>query len=146
MKRLLWTAALCVFALAGCDSLRERLGMPTSAKPEVDVVNGVPTVDPEPLTFHRERNVMIKWTLKAGLPFVFVDADGIRIDGEDVPGQPRNPRQTEIVDCRVVAGGKQFQCLNKNSLPGRHEYKYTVRLKGTDGRIIEKDPSIVNAQ
>jgi hypothetical protein len=143
MKRVLLATALCAFALSGCDTLRRWMGMPSNDKPTVTIVNGLPSVDPEPLEFPRHRrNVTIVWHLDdATARFV---SDGIRIDGEVVPGRPPDPRQTEVVDCRVVGNGSKFQCKNKNSRPGT--YKYTIRVRLADGRVVEKDPSIVNMQ
>ena len=144
MKRVLLAAALCALALSGCDTLRERLGMGTNQKPVVSVVNGRISVDPDPLTFTRQHGtVTIIWRLDDA-SLTFVPDSGIRIDGEVIPGRPLDRRQTEVVDCRVVGDGKQFQCLNKNSRKGT--YKYTVRIRRADGTVIEQDPSIVNAQ
>lgn len=143
MKRVLLAAALCAVVLSGCDTLRRWMGMPTNDKPSVTIVNGLPSVDPDPLEFRNHQgNVTIVWHLEDSTArFV---SDGIRIDGEEVPGRPRDPRQTEIVDCRVVGDGRKFQCQNKNSRPGK--YKYTIRVRLADGRVVEKDPSIVNMQ
>lgn len=114
--------------------------MAANDKPVVTVKNGQIDVVPEPLKFTREqRNVNIIWRLDTP-GFVFV-ADGIRIDGEQVAGGLRRD-QNEIVECRVVANGRQFMCLNKNTRPGT--YKYTIRLQGPDGRVIERDPTIFN--
>ena len=107
-------------------------------KPVVRVVNGQPTVDPDPLQFPvHQRNVTIVWRLEAP-GFVFT-ADGIRIDGEETAAGLRP--QTEIVDGRLTANGQQFVWLNKNTRPGK--YKYTIRLQGPGG-VVEKDPSIIN--
>lgn len=144
MKRLLLAAVLCLAALSGCDTFRGFLGMATHDKPTVHVVNNQITVEPDPLRFSRDqRNVTIIWRLEDGSPFTFA-TDGIRIDGEVKPGMPPDPRQTEIVEGRRTADGRQFVFLNRNSRPGT--YKYTVRLVGPGGQTIEKDPSIVNMQ
>jgi hypothetical protein len=115
--------------------------MPKPDRPIVRVIDGLPAVDPEPLRFARsERNVTIIWRLEDASDYLFTD-DGIRIDGEELPdGVMRN--QSEIVDGKRTAGGRQFVWLNRNSRPGK--YKYTVRLQSRDGRVIEKDPSIIN--
>lgn len=142
MKRVLVTAALTALALSGCQLLREKLGMPTSERPAVSVVNGQIVVDPEPLTFRpHQRNVTIIWRVQD--PFQFDRDRGITIDGEVAPGRPPDPRQTEIINCRPGANGKQFMCLNKNAVPGK-TYKYTVRLIGPNGSRFERDPFIVN--
>lgn len=113
--------------------------MPTSDKPVVRVVNGRPTVDPDPLQFRPDqRNVLIVWRLEDSPGFKFT-ADGIRIDGEQTAAGLRP--QAEIVDGRLTANGQQFIWLNKNSRPGT--YKYTIRLEGPGG-VVEKDPSIIN--
>lgn len=142
MKRVLLATALCALALSGCDTLRERLGMGTNQKPVVSLISGQISVDPEPLKFARDqRNVTIIWRLDDA-SLRFVPDSGVRIDAEVTPGRPPDPRQQEVVDCRVVGDGRQFQCLNKNSRPGT--YKYTVRVRRSDGTVVEKDPSIVN--
>lgn len=113
--------------------------MPDNDKPVVRVVNGQPTVDPDPLKFPpHKRNVTIVWRIENSPGFEFT-TDGIHIEGEETAAGLRP--QTEIVDGRVTANGQQFVWLNKNSRPGK--YKYTVRLKGPAG-VVEKDPSIVN--
>ncbi len=107
-------------------------------KPVVRVVNGRPTVDPDPLKFPtHQRNVTIVWRLEA-TGFTFT-ADGIRIDGEETATGLRP--QAEIVDGRLTANGQQFVWLNKNTRPGK--YKYTIRLEGPGG-VVETDPSIIN--
>ena len=112
--------------------------MPAHDKPVVRVVNGKPTVDPDPLNFPRgQQNVTIVWRLEA--PGFTFTADGIRIDGEETAAGLRP--QTEIVDGRLTANGQQFVWLNKNTRAGK--YKYTIRLQGPGG-VVEKDPSIIN--
>ena len=113
--------------------------MPANDKPVVRVINGQPTVDPDPLRFRTDqRNVMIVWRLEDSPGFKFT-GDGIRIDGEETASglQPQN----EIVEGRLTANGEQFVWLNKNTRPGK--YKYTIRLEGPGG-VIENDPSIFN--
>lgn len=113
--------------------------MSSSDKPVVRVINGQPTVDPDPLRFRADqRNVLIVWRLEDSPGFKFT-ADGIRIDGEETATGLRP--QAEIVDGRLTANGEQFVWLNKNSRAGK--YKYTIRLQGPGG-IVEKDPSIFN--
>jgi hypothetical protein len=115
--------------------------MPKPDRPIVRVVDGLPSVDPEPLRFGRsERNVVITWRLDEASDYLFA-ADGVRIDGEELPDGGLR-KQDEIVDGKRTAGGRQFVWLNRNSRPGK--YKYTVRLQSPDGRVIEKDPSIIN--
>lgn len=112
--------------------------MAANDRPVVRIVNGKPVVEPDPLRFPaNQRNVVITWELDDP-NFVFT-ADGIRIDGEDTP-QGLRP-QAEIVDGKLVPGGKRFIWMNKNSRPGR--YKYTIRVQGPGG-VRENDPSIVN--
>lgn len=113
--------------------------MPAHDKPVVRVVNGRPTVDPNPLEFRRSQpNVTIVWRLEDSPGFTFT-VDGIRIDGEETATglQP----QDEIVEGRRTANGEQFVWRNKNSRPGT--YKYTIRLEGPGG-VIEQDPTIIN--
>lgn len=113
--------------------------MPAHDKPVVRVVNGQPTVDPEPLTFRKEqRNVTIVWKLEDSPGFTFTE-DGIGIDGE-VTATGLQP-QDEIVEGRRTANGEQFVWRNKNSRPGT--YKYTIRLQGPDG-VVKRDPTIIN--
>lgn len=112
--------------------------MPANDKPVVRVINGQPTVEPDPLRFQvHPQNFMIIWRLEAP-GFKFTE-DGIRIDGEETPTGLRP--QDEFLDGHVTANGEQFVWLNKNSRPGK--YKYTIRLRGPGG-VIEKDPSIFN--
>ncbi len=135
MKRVLLAAALCVLALAGCDTFRGWMGMPTNDKPVVKVINGQISVSPDPLEFARgRRDVVIIWTLDdSATGFRFADADGIRVE------KP----QREFDNARVIGNGRQFQVINRNTMPGT--YKYTINLIGPNGRVA-LDPTIVNME
>lgn len=150
MKRVLWLAAFCALALAGCDVLRGAFGMATDDRPVVSLVNGRISVDPPTLHFRNSRGATpIRWKLAAPPGARFAD-DGIVIEGEVTDGSrevrpnlPLNRQQREVVDCRIQAGGQEFMCLNRNTRPG--VYKYTVNLIAPDGtRLPPLDPMLVN--
>jgi hypothetical protein len=145
MKRVLLAAALCALALSACDTLRARLEMPTNEKPVVNVVNGVISVDPDPLRFRRDHGaVVIIWEIAASEQIRFAD-DGITIDGEFVDGQLRKGPSDEFVEFKKLGDGRKFQVRNKNSRKG--SYKYTVKLLGPGDRPLPPfDPAIVNME
>lgn len=133
MKRFLFALLIVGLGLVG----RGVLAQP-SDRPEVTVLNGEIRVQPDPLRFEPgRRNVHINWRLPNDSPHRFAE-NGIVIDREVT--NRSGGQQTEVIDCRVTADGKQFSCLNKNTRPG--VYKYTIRLMG----LPPKDPSIVNMQ
>jgi hypothetical protein len=122
-----------------------------------------PQVSPNPLTFGKDqKNVTIAWRLPQGSKLRFAAKDGIVIDGEvtgnfhpnpdarlyggkvssgNTSGMVPDPRQTEIVDCKVGKDGLEFTCLNKHTRPGI--FKYTIKL--TDGKTeFVRDPDILN--
>ena len=150
MKRVLWLAALCVLALSGCDSLRGAFGMPTNDRPVVLLANGQISVDPPTLNFRNSQGAIpVRWKLDAPAGAKFAD-NGIVFEGEVTDGTREvrrnlslNRQQTEIVDCRIQPGGREFMCLNRNTRPG--VYKYTVNLIAPDGtRLPPLDPMLVN--
>ena len=123
--------------------------MPTHENPVVSVTNNHISVDPDPLMFTRPGNVQITWTLHpsaVAAGFRFTDA-GIRIDGEKVPGGPPvpTPESRGQFERPEVLGpaGDRYRLQFKNNRAGRHEYKYTIVLKGPSGEISQ-DPAIIN--
>lgn len=138
---------------------------PTSENPQVEfdpARDTAPIVRPNPLAFTRDqRNITITWHLPAGSKVRFDPKEGIKIDGEitrSLLGNTNNepaargkaaavssvepdPKQNEIVECRVAAEGLEFKCLNRHTRPGI--YKYTIKL--TDGKqLYIRDPEIAN--
>lgn len=156
-KSVLIAAALAALVLGGCAHHQERHGryLPPLDKritPQVNVVDGKINAPFVLYFFSREKNVSITWQLPKDSKYRFPE-NGIVIEGaltEQVLRQPReglaaavplDTRQTEI-ECQKQKGGLQFTCLNKNSKPGI--YKYTIRVVDEKGKVLERDPYIMN--
>jgi hypothetical protein len=105
-------------------------------RPVVKVTNGEISVSPDPIEFARgRRDVVIIWSLDdSAAGFRFEDTGGIRVE---------DPKR-EFDGGRVIANGRQFQLINRNTVPGR--YKYTINLIAPDGSRRSKDPTIVNQE
>lgn len=130
--------------LGGCASQHARYH--GSARPVVDVSgDGVKAVRPEPLRFRQGQGaVVIIWRLGAdGYSFA---PNGIVIDGElDRPrGKLKSRDQNEIVDCRPLAEGRQFQCIYRNTRPGA--FKYSVNVLRDGKALAPFDPEITNME
>lgn len=140
MKKLL-AGVVVMLLLGGCAA--QQAGR-APERPLVDVAgDAVQRVAPDPLRFRQGKGaVVITWALSAdGYSF---PANGITIDGElDRPkGKLKGRDQDQVVDCKPVANGRQFQCLYRNSRPGA--FKYTVRVL-RDGKALPPfDPEITN--
>ncbi len=97
-------------------------------------------VQPDPIEVKRARGaVVIRWELPPDANYSF-DPNGIEINGERVGGQLRP--QNQIGNCG--GGPKHMTCSNANSRKGT--FKYTVRLRDANGRLVEHDPFIVNQE
>ena len=140
MKRVL-AVMLVAGMVAGCSS------MPSDNQPVVKVAKGVASVAPDPIRIMTGVKAPITWQIDESAPgYRFAD-DGIVIAGElqndymgvrmDAPAKP----QSEIVNCRKTADGRQFQCDNKNTRMG--VYKYLMKLLGPDGKAVAPVESLV---
>ena len=140
MNKRWWTGCVAALLLGGCAAQQQR----GPERPVVEVSgDAVQRVVPDPLRFRQGQGaVVITWRLGAdGYAF---PANGITVDGElDRPkGQIKSRDQNEVVDCKPVANGRQFQCLYKNSRPGA--FKYTVRVLRGGQALPPFDPEITN--
>lgn len=141
MKKLVAMIVAATLLVGGC-SLFSRGGKPEA--PQVTVKNGQITVDPEPLRFKvGGAPVDIVWKVEGNLRFA---QNGIVIDGEvEKVGAPPNPRQDQIVECRLLGdSGQQFTCKNQRSRKGI--FKYTVRLVQDGKPLPPHDPGIMNLE
>jgi hypothetical protein len=131
--------------------------------------SGLPTirVSPRTLIFSPDqKHVEIIWTIPkaqaGGKQFTFVPGTGIDFRGElkfkvERVGGSRDakaaaaasagdltfldPKQDQITNCEILAGGLQFRCLNRNMRPGL--FKYAVQVTdGKDSFVI--DPLLEN--
>lgn len=147
MKRLLSAAAICSLALLGCATPTPKEGtMATRENPVVSIVNGREIrVTPDPLQFPNDRRpVTITWTLDASASaFQFKNEQGVHVEKEVRKDKTEVAPDPEELKCKVVAGGRQFKCVNRNSRAGT--YKYSIRLMGPGGELF-LDPLIVNAE
>jgi hypothetical protein len=123
--------------------------MATDENPVVNVVNGVASVQPDPLRFRRDRGaVVITWEVAAGSLFRFKRIQpgrpgGIHIDSESGrPGRDAAHIDAEFHGGNVIADGRKFQLVNRNSRAG--SYKYSVRLIGPGNVELTLDPAIIN--
>jgi hypothetical protein len=96
--------------------------MATNEHPVVSIVNGVASVQPDSLRFRRDqRAVVITWEIAAGSPFRFKRDEpgrpgGIHIDGESGrPGRDAQHIDAEFHGRRVIADGRKFQIINRDS-------------------------------
>jgi hypothetical protein len=146
-KHLIALAGLALL-LGGCAGPHPHHPGPMrgAERPVVEVAaDGVKAVRPDPLRFRQGQGAaVIIWRLGAdGYSF---PANGIVIDGElDRPrGKLRSRDQNEIIDCKPLANGRQFQCIYRNSRPGA--FKYTVNVL-RDGKALPPfDPEITNME
>ena len=146
MKRL-FLATLIALGLSGCAQFNRWFDLPSNQTPVVVVSGGeVKAVNPDPLRFSKDQGqVTIYWQAPGG--YRFAAKGGIFVDGELVGGAGGRPApQDEIVGCAPSnADRTEFSCVNKNSRPGTHTYKYTVNLETADGKPLKPfDPSIIN--
>lgn len=143
MNKHLIAAASLALLLGGCAS-HHHGPMRGPERPVVEVGgDSVKAVSPDPLRFRVGQGAaVITWRLGAdGYAFA---ANGIVIDGElDRPGGKLKSReQNEIIDCRPLANGRQFQCINRNTRAGA--FKYTVRVLRDGKALAPFDPEIMN--
>lgn len=125
--------------------------MASDQNPVVNVVSGSASVQPDPLRFRRDqRAVVITWEIAAGSPFRFKRAEpgrpgGIHIDSESgKPGRDAQHIDAEFHGGQVIADGRRFQIVNRNSRAGT--YKYSVRLVGPGNVELTLDPAIINME
>lgn len=134
--------------LAGCSHHGHRpdhgAGQPRphQAVAELKVDGGKVQVSPELLYFSARRGpATITWTLPADSPFNFVKEGAIVIKAVEV-GLTNAPRPEDVFKCSLGDKGKSYRCENRVTRPG--VYKYTIRLQGANGQVIERDPPIIN--
>ena len=131
MKRYL---LFCAAALA-CHGAQAQ---PITA--QVTLTGTTITVQPDPIEVKRARGaVVIRWELPPNVNYSF-DPQGIVVEGQQVGNQLRP--QDQIGGCG--GGPRHVTCTNANSRRGT--FKYTVRLLDANGRLIERDPLIVNQE
>jgi hypothetical protein len=137
MKKIIFVG-LIALGLAACEAIHDRdvdhRASLDSKKPQVNFRDGqYIVVDQEPLVFTPdEKNVIITWDLPKTGGYRFGE-NGIRF---------REDAAKEIVDCKPVADGLKFQCLNVHSHPGR--YKYTITVEKDRKPLPPEDPSTSN--
>lgn len=127
---------LALTASAGLLSGAGAQAPPVTA--QVTLTGTTINVQPETIRIERARGaVVIRWELPRNVNYRF-DPQGIVIDGEQVGGWLRP--QDQIVNCG--GGPTHINCSNRNTRKG--SFKYTIRLRDENQRLIEKDPLIVN--
>lgn len=141
MRRTILAAPVIALALVACSS------MPSSNQPVVKVVGGTVTVAPDPIRIMTGDIAPIVWQIDPSSPGVRFADDGIVVAGElpleymgeqmNAPTKPQN----EVVNCRRLPDGRQFQCDNKNTRLG--VYKYTIRVVTSDGKTLPPYDSLV---
>ena len=140
MKRV-FAVLVAALMVAACSSI------PANNQPVVKVEKGVVSVAPDPIRIMSGVVAPITWRIDESAPgYRFAD-DGVVISGElpndymgvrmDAPAKP----QSEVVNCRRTADGRQFQCDNKNTRMG--VYKYRIKLLGPDGKVVAPLESLV---
>lgn len=149
-KKLLLGAAAVALLASGCRTV-ERVTLPLRSNPQVKVANGQISV-PTLFFYGDEGEVKVRWRAGSGVRFPPPNRDlpaPIVIEGEITEKQFRQGDskflplvpQNEIVDCKFESADV-FVCTNKNTRPGL--YKYTINVLGSDGKLISRDPPIVN--
>lgn len=143
MSRQLFAGLAIALLLGGCAAQQGGRG---NDRPLVEVAGDVvQRVVPDPLRFRQGQGaVVITWRLGAdGYSF---PANGITVDGElERPkGKLKSRDQDQVVDCKPVANGRQFQCIYRNSRPGT--FKYTVRVLRNGQPLAPFDPEITNME
>ncbi len=120
-KRLLLAALLC-------GGLAQAQAQTTERVIQVEVVGGKIQVPESTVLVGREVG-SIRWALAgAGLTF---PANGIVIDAN------------AFQNCRVLAQGRQFQCVRKGYVAGQ-QYKYDVNVNQGGTPLPTLDPFIQN--
>jgi hypothetical protein len=136
-----FAVTLIAMMVAGCSTV------PPNNQPVVKVAKGVASVTPDPIRIMSGVKAPITWQIdESATRYRFAD-DGVVVAGElqndymgvkmDAPAKP----QSEIVNCRRSADGRQFQCDNKNTRMGI--YKYLIKLLGPDGKAVAPLESLV---
>lgn len=147
-QRVLFTLALAGL-LAGCGHHHGKHPDHGSGQPKpgptvasVQVEGTRVQVSPELLYFSAKRGpATIEWTLPADSPYRFADKGAVTIQSVEV-GLTDAPRPEAVFKCAMGDKGKSYRCENRVSRPG--VYKYTLRLQGPNGQVIERDPPIIN--
>ena len=141
MRRTILAAPITALALVACTS------MPGNNQPMVKMAGGTVTVEPDPIRIIRGITAPIIWQIDPSSPDVRFADNGVVVAGElpyDYTGErmnmPTKP-QNELVNCRRLGDGRQFQCDNKEHADGT--YKYTLRVVTSDGKPLAPFQSIV---
>lgn len=153
MKRSAWiVAALSALVLAGCAHKLSGRDLPTfeeRTRPQVTVVDGRIRAPFVLYFFQGEREVTITWTLPSDSIYRF-PKNGIEFEGELIENViradgksalPLDARQKEI-ECAPQNGGLTFTCKNHNTRAGI--YKYTIRVVDERGKVLTRDPYVMN--
>lgn len=159
-------AALAVLVLSGCaiqiqQQEKQRVGSCPLACNRAEPRQPVVSIDPKGgiglnssvLAFETGRGpYTITWRLDdSAKGYRFDPKAGIVIEGRLLDEMLRSGErkavllgaQDQIGDCRLAdERGTSFTCVNRASSPGI--FKYTIRLIDGQGRVVEKDPPILN--
>lgn len=123
--RLHWTVFFCMVAAQGA------VAQSSDKVVEVQVVNGVITVSPDPAVMSKQQN-RILWRLNsAGFSF---PANGIVIHAGG----------SEYGDCGPLGNSTTAFVCKKLRHIDRREYKYDVNLRSPGGQALNLDPVIRN--
>jgi len=123
--RLQWTVLFCMLAAQGA------VAQSSDRVVDVQVVDGVITVSPDPAPVSRQQN-RVRWQLStAGFSF---PANGIVVQAGG----------SEYGDCGPLGNSSTVYVCKKLRHVDRKEYKYDVNLRGPGGQALNLDPVIRN--
>lgn len=123
--RFHWTVFFCMVAAQGA------LAQPSDRVVDVQVVDGVITVSPDPAPVSKQQN-RIRWQLST--PAFSFPADGIVIQAGG----------SEYGDCGLLGSSSTVYVRKKLRHIDRKDYKYDVKLRGPGGQTLNLDPIIQN--
>lgn len=141
MKKAILVAAVSAIALAACQSMSFKYGVPDPNMPRVFVQNdAVVVVDQEPIyVVQRDQNTIV-WRLDPNGPFVFPRDEKQHPGIEFVPFGDR-PRLNASC-ARGKDDPRAYSCTYARAPKGKYFYRITATKD--DERFVASDPTVMN--
>jgi hypothetical protein len=141
MKKTIVVAVLSVMALAGCQAMKFKHGVPDPLMPRVFVQNdAVIVVDQEPIyVVQRDQNTIV-WRLDPNGAYMF-SRDEKQHPGIEFVAQGDRPKLNAAC-ARVADDPRAYSCTYARAPKGKYFYKITATRD--DARFVTSDPTLMN--
>jgi hypothetical protein len=162
MKKTLFVAALAAVALGGCaiSAQSVRNTDQEHMRPAVTVRYGVLAVSPEPIAFNRLKdNGPITFQAPEGYTFPRngIEFLGLVVDRNNNPVEPNpkalkdagfdlDPEGRKAFDCRYDDKNPREIACQATSAVKKGIYRYLMRVRAADGKVIDSDPHVFSME